>query len=837
MLEPRRLAARAAASRIAHEQNWNLGGKVGYQVRFENRTSRDTELCVMTEGLLNRRLARDPQLSGIGLVILDEFHERSWYSDLALGLLRELQLLGRPDLRIVVMSATLQAEKVARFLGQAPIIDVPAPRFPLNIHHDREPQILTSGKELIQRVGAATVDVLKGRRPGEGDILVFLPGVREINEVSNYVASDSRGLNYETHILHGSLSLDQQDRAIQHSKTRKVVLATNIAETSVTINGVGTVIDAGLARVMRQDAGGLPRLELGRISRFSAIQRSGRAARQGPGICHRLWNKMDEASLNETEIPEILRTDLTEALLLLASFGVTDFAAFTWFEKPADFALERARNLLVKLGALQPKTTSRMQMNDKKTISHLADLTPLGRRLLEWPLHPRLARMMEEILAHNGQTGALLKSAAILAAIVSERDFVSGSETLRFSTDVESDTLLRFDLFNTTKWSQAVDPGIALTVQWSAEQIEQIAQKRQQAKSQESAKLSILGETPGALNSFAAKLLLLAFPDRVARRRRPGEPEARMVGGRGVRLSKSSCVTKSDLFIAVDVVSLDRSPSDFQRGSSSATDATVTQASQIEVEWLKQIFPASVTEQRSVKVEEKSGKLMRRIVATYDDLPLEEPRWAPASADEVALHFPQLVATKWAHILERNKSTSLWLARLNFLKAILPEQEWPNFDVFDIDDLQTRQLIDSVSFNETSMDAILSKDLTWHFENTFGPVATALLSKEAPETLLVPTGNRMHIHYPDARSPFVEVRLQEIFGLRESPLLAKGKQRLTFHLLGPNFRPVQVTSDLASFWATGYPEVRREMRARYPKHSWPDDPLTAPPVAKGRSRK
>ncbi len=842
MLEPRRLAARAAASRIAEEQGWKLGGKVGYQVRFDNHTSRETELCVMTEGLLNRRLARDPQLKGVGLVILDEFHERSWYSDLALGLLRELQLLGRPDLKILVMSATLQAEQVADFLGNAPVFDVPAPRFALDIHHDREPQLLTSGKDLVHRVGSTVTDVLDRRRAGQGDILVFLPGVREINAVANFLSNDARRMDGEIHLLHGSLSLDQQDRAIQRSQKRKIVLATNIAETSITIDGVATVIDAGLARVMRQDAAGFPRLELSRISRFSAIQRSGRAARQQPGVCHRLWNKMDEASLAEAETPEILRTDLAEAILLLASFGVTDFSAFSWFETPTSNSLERARALLAKLGALQSKAgkpSSRPPTINRESTSNLVELTDLGRRLLEWPLHPRLARMMEEVLSRPGTSEKDLKLAAHLAAIVGERDFVSEPETIRFSTNVESDTLLRLEIFNERRSPQSVDPSLIQMVRRVAEQIEHIAQSKlsRVASTSRSHATNLSAAAEDAqTEKTALQLLLLAFPDRVARRRRSEEPEARMVGGRGVRLSKASCVTKSELFVAVDVVSLDRNPGDFARSSSPAADATVTQASRIETSWLKQYFPDDVSEQRSVAIEEKSGKIMRRIVTVFDDLPLEEPRWTQASADEMALYFPQLVASEWKQILEKNKSATIWLARLNFLKATLPEQAWPEFDVLNVSDLQTKNLINSISFDEASLETIFAKDLTWHFENAFGAEISGLVRHEAPETLLVPTGNHMRIHYPDGRPPYVEVRLQEMFGVRESPTIAKGRQRLTFQLLGPNFRPVQVTSDLASFWANGYADVRKEMRARYPKHSWPDDPLTAAPVAKGRGR-
>lgn len=822
MLEPRRLAARAAAARMASERGTKLGEEIGYQVRFDNRTTENTRLCVMTEGLLARRLVHDPRLEGIGCVILDEFHERSWHTDLALGLLRELKELERPDLHIVVMSATLRANPIAAFLNSAPIVDVKAEAHPLEIRHDRTPQLLVTGPEFTSRVSTAIVETLTGARESRGDILVFLPGAREIRDVAAKIDSPARTHETEVHVLHGGLKLEDQNVVIQRSTRRKIILATNIAETSLTIDGVATVIDSGLAKIARLDATGFPRLELSRISRFSAIQRAGRAGRQGPGICHRLWTKLDEASMPETESPEIHRIDLTEAILLLLHLGVGDPQRFSWFEAPEASAIHAALSLLSRLDAIAPEWSNSRGLDnphgskvDEST--PVPALTDIGRRLLEWPLHPRLARLME---AARGQREHIA-TAARLCALISEKDILSDAARLKNAAALESDVLLRLEALE-GRLVAPLDRGAVAQVKRASEQIERIALSRR----------DIPFSTPRLdENHPERELLLIAYPDRVARRRRRGEPEALLVGGRGLRLGKYSCVELSDLFVGIDAVNgatLGASP------TTSKIDMVATIASGIERQWLRKRFPDRVREIRRPVLDRQSGRVQLHIFEAYDDLPLEDPRLAEAKEEDIARLLPSLVAEEWTGLLARNESAARWLERYEFLLGACPEYEWPSFHPRDPNDPGTRQLIESLCLGERSLARVAEKDPTWHFENAIGPELATRLRSEAPDSVTVPTGNRMRVHYPAGRAPYVEVRIQEVFGWRESPKVAGGRVRVVLHLLGPNFRPVQVTSDLSSFWANGYSDVRKELRARYPKHSWPDDPLSAPPQAKGR---
>ena len=795
MLEPRRLAARAAAKRIADEQGWNLGSKVGYQVRFENRTSKDTRLTVMTEGLLSRRLTRDPNLNGIGCVILDEFHERSWHSDIGLGLLRELQMLARPDLKIFVMSATLHAEKVSEYLGGCPIAQVHAEAHPIEIIYDKLPQLLTTGIDFTKKVSESILSVVQGKSPGNGDILVFLPGTREINNVAREIAPMTK--DHEVHTLHGSLRLGDQDRAIQKSMTRKIILATNIAETSLTIDGVATVIDSGLARVMRQDANGFPRLELSRISQFSAVQRAGRSGRQSAGYCYRLWNKMDQASMPQSELPEIQRIDIAEAVLLLSAHGIRDWTNFSWFDRPSQQALAIAQNLLMKLG---------VEIED-----NLPKITPLGQRLLNWPLHPRLARLMEAASPAN------VKQAARIAAILSEKDILTDASSLRTATSLESDILLRLETLGGHLGHRAdsvMDRGAVATVQRSAEQLEKIAQ----------GKLS-----PKKVDFTELELVALAFPDRICKRRRASSPEARMVGGKGVKLADSSSVLKSELFIAADAVTLG--------GGGARNDAMVTVASRIDITSLKNLFPLQVREMRKTELDETSGKVLSKIYLAYEDLPLEEPRQTEARSEDVAQLMPELTKEIWPQIFERNEKVKAWHDRYRFLRAACPGKAWPNFELTESVSPEVQSLIETICLGEKKPQDLFEKDFIWALEDLIGPELSAFLRAQAPATVQVPTGNNIRVQYPVDRQPFIEVRLQEVFGWKTAPPLAEGKVPMVVHLLGPNYRPVQVTQDLARFWQGSYAEVRKELRARYPKHSWPEDPMNAKPEAKGRPTK
>jgi ATP-dependent helicase HrpB len=801
MLEPRRLAARASAHRIAVEQGWTLGGEVGYQVRFDNRTSKTTRLEVLTEGLLARRLQTDPELRDVGAVILDEFHERSQHTDLALGLLFELQQLSRPDLRLIVMSATLDAERVSSYLSDAPVVKVPGRTYPVDVQHNKKPLSLDTGPSFLDAVAAQILDVITGIRKREGDILVFLPGAREIRGVRERITSQTERAGFTTFELHGSLSLEEQDRAIQRSRDGrgKVVLATNIAETSLTIDGVGTVIDSGLARVVRLDAAGFERLGISRISLASATQRAGRAGRQGPGYCYRLWSKLDEASFPAFEQPELLRTNLSNALLTLLSQGVTDPQGFSWFEKPPAEAIRFALDSLTDLG-----------LRDRDS----GALTNEGREALKLPLEGRFARLVLEAV----KVGAT-DLGAKLSALLSERDIATRSADLKRQAPIESDLLLRLHLLDDSRNSQADRFG-ARNVLRVADAIAQAASRidMKRLRPANSSLASLKGD------DLALRLLLLAFPDRVCRRRRAKEPQARMVGGRGVTLAPFSAVETSDLFIAIDSTE----PPAFLKATA-RVDAQISIASTIERSWLEEYFPASLKRSSQVVFDEATQTVQKHTAMSFNDLPLEEPHVSRPSADEA---FPALLkATRdqWDIKFIQDEELGRLLSRLEFLKASPPEDK-------SLDETGVRDaFLEEACFGESRLSDVLEKPLSEIYLRHL-PAAYVKLLDDAPDTIVVPSGSRIRVHYPVNRAPYLEVRIQEIFGLKSSPRVGRARTAIVMHLLGPNFRPVQVTSDLDSFWKSGYSEVRKELRTRYPKHSWPEDPTTATPEAKGRRR-
>ena len=806
MLEPRRLAARAAAHRIGEEQGWKVGAEVGYQVRFENRTSRETRLEILTEGLLTKRLQADPELKSVGAVILDEFHERSQHTDLALALLFELQQLSRPDLRLIVMSATLDAERVASYLGDAPIVKVPGRTHPVAIQHAKKPLALETGPGFLDRMSELVRDLIEGREKREGDVLVFLPGAREIRGVRERIEGAAQRAGFACHELHGSLALEDQDRAIRKSSAqKKIVLATNIAETSLTIDGVGTVVDSGLARVVRLDGAGFERLQLSRISLASATQRAGRAGRQGPGLCYRLWTKLDEASMSPFEQPELLRTDLSEAVLSLLSQGVTDPDGFSWFEKPPAQALRFAVETLGDLGFRDSKSGA---------------LTEIGREALKLPVSARLARLLIEATAADQ-----ISLGARMAALLSEKDIALRGANLKRQAAVESDILIRLHMLESK--STEADRFAVRNVERVAEHLERACERVARAKLGPS---KLKAQKKALENDeIAQRLLLLAFPDRLCRRRRAKEPQARMVGGRGVTIAPYSAVETAALFVA-----LDSSEPPAASAAGAKLDAQISLASSVERGWIEEFFSAAVEKRSQIVFEETSESVQKQTALMFHDLPLEEPHLSRPTGDEAHALLFEAARAKFDIRFATHESLSSWLERLRFVEETFADDEKIDAN-FDFDVVKSKAL-EEACYGETKLNDVLAKPLAEIFTRHLPSALARLLDEAAPEAILVPSGSRIRLHYPPARPPYLEVRIQEVFGLKESPKVARGRVPVVMHLLGPNYRPVQVTSDLQSFWRSGYVEVRKELRSRYPKHSWPEDPTNAVPVAKGRPR-
>lgn len=798
VLEPRRMAAVAAADRIASENNWQLGREVGYRVRFENKTSAGTRLIFMTEALLARKLLNDSDLKNVDVVVLDEFHERSIHVDLALGLLRELQELR--DIKIVVMSATLEAEKIARFLShsglEAPIVRVPGQLHPLKIELlDKPIRALPDSSfytTLVQKIAAAASS-------SPGNILVFLPGVGEISRAKDRLADLATQLKVEIIILHGSLSLEEQRRALQSSGVRRIILSTNIAESSLTVDGVTAVVDSGFAKVMSQDlTTGFSRLKLSRISQSSAKQRAGRAARQAPGLCIRLWGRSEELSLKKDDVPEILRSDLSESLLFLATMGVTNFDSFTWYEKPSAVALKKAQEELLDLGAIIVDQAAGGPEQTKIT-SH-------GRQMAQLPLSPRWAHFLL-MCAQHGHS----RDGARAAALMQEREILrEGTAEAYIGDGYENDLQLRLFLlkeFGQGRGGRDLHTYSAKQVLVSADRLDQLAREVASAGPQ--------GRPAAAEGLSFEQIVLKSFSAQLCRRRAKSE-KALMVGRRGVKLAAESIVKDSEFFIALQTIELPGS-----------ADTAVSLAVGVSREMILATLKSEIYDRDELFLDEEKGRLFNQKEKCFRDLPLEEPRLSPAAAGQSETQLADFLLNNRAYLAKHNDAFAAWLERWQAFSQSLAEPV----------ELPLKTALQMVCVGESKLETIVEKDLTYFLESNLPDSIVNDFRAYAPATFTAPTGSKFKINYPEGRSPYVEVRLQELFGVNENPKLFGGKTPLQFHLLGPNYRPQQVTSDLASFWQNTYPIVRKELRIRYPKHSWPENPLLAEPVKKGRSTK
>jgi ATP-dependent helicase HrpB len=788
VLQPRRVAARAVAARIAEERGWSLGEQVGYHVRFDKRIGPRTRLRVVTEGILTRQLLDDPFLEGVGCVVLDEFHERSLFTDIAIALLREVQTTVRPNLSIVVMSATLSAEPVARFLGDCPILRVPGRAYPVEV-------IYRPGMGPVpQRVADAVDEALDTQN---GDVLAFLAGADDIRRAATLLRHRPDALVLP---LHGSLPLAEQQQALRPAPPglRKVVLATNIAETSLTIDGVRTVIDSGLAKIAGYDPDrGMDRLDLRRISRASADQRAGRAGRTGPGQCVRLWAESEP--IESFELPEIRRVDLAPTVLSLHAWGKPDVRQFGWFQSPDEPALLAAERLLQMLGALDSAGA----------------ITPLGRQLSAVPAHPRLARL----LLGASEIGRPIEGAA-LAALLSEKDLLLPDRTgpRETRTLADSDLIYRLTLleravqarFSPSLFDQGIDPAAARSVCQLRDDLLRLVPAGRSRSS---------GRDPSASDEDVLKLVLPAYPDRVCRRRENDPAAGVMVGGRGVRLAPESAVRSGEFFVAVELRHDPYNPK---------AEAAVRIASRIELAWLEQTFPESIRIERGAEFDPQRERVVGFVRKYYRDLLLSDDPHAAVDPSHAAAALAQALRPRAAELFRADPAAESILARVALLRAALPEHPWPVWSDEDLAELIAAHCIGkrTVAEVQAGLPALLLSQLHYPLDR--------LLDAEAPATMQVPSGNRLAIRYAPAHPPTLSVRLQEIFGWTQTPSIAQGRVRLRVELLGPNYRPVQLTDDLANFWATTYFQVRKDLRARYPKHAWPEDPLTATPQAKGR---
>ncbi|TNE50649.1 MAG: ATP-dependent helicase HrpB [Deltaproteobacteria bacterium] len=804
VLEPRRLAARTAAMRMAYECGEDVGETVGYWVRFDRKVGPNTRILVVTEGIFITQLQADPFLEDIAVVVFDEYHERSLSADLALAMTQRVQQEANPDLRIVVMSATLSPEPIAAYLSHCPTLVSKGRNAPVSIEYLEHPD-----RRNVDELAASGVRQMASR--AEGDILVFLPGVGEIQKTMEALEPWASSHSCLLLPLHGAQTPADQDKALAPSQQRKVILATNVAETSLTIEGIRVVVDTGLARVLRYDPStGLNRLVLERISQASATQRAGRAGRTAPGQCLRLWTETQHRKLPAEDEPEIGRVDLTNAMLELYHWGETEPETFPWYQPPPPHAVEQSLTLLQRLGALD---------DDRQ-------LTALGKVMAQFPVHPRLAMLL---LA--GHIYECLEATAGLAAMMSERDaFRSPERSGPGPSEEESlDILDRWHAFRA--WLQRDQPTLLSHRLKKSTARNLLRVKKQLLRTAESkidnALLQKLRQAhrpktlPTTHDAQIRCALLMAYPDRVAKRRQPNSPQARMVGGKGVVLARSKLPIEGDLLLC---------PVLSAGAPGQHADWLVRQATPVQEEWL----PQHAVQEKVVLVfdegAERVSAFRRRM---YQDLILQEAVTEIPNPAEASRVLAEAAQTRLSRALDlTDRETHAFLTRLQCLAEWMPELESPRFDEEELVAILPMLCSGKRSFAElraTSLAHTLKGLLPYPVRQT--------LDDEIPERLQVPSGSHIRLQYEEGRPPILPVRIQEMFGLQETPRIAGGRVPVLLHLLAPNMRPQQVTQDLANFWRETYQDVRKELRQRYPKHAWPEDPTAASPERRPQRRR
>ena len=763
MLEPRRLAARAAATRMAETLNEAVGETVGYTVRLDRKVSVRTRIEVVTEGILTRRLQSDPELADTALVIFDEFHERNLDGDLGLALCLDVQANLRPDLKLLIMSATLDVGLLQNQMRGALSLVAKGRMFPVKTHYLEKATRQTIVTDVVRAVNQVA-------QKTKGSMLVFLPGESEIRRVAAELNRDLPDASTDIRPLYGAMALGDQDEAIKPSSPsrRKIVLATTIAETSLTIEGITAVIDSGFKRVARFDpASGMTGLETIRVSQASAEQRRGRAGRLGPGECFRLWPEVETKALKPHDAPEIENADMAQLVLELANWGVARREGFPWIEEPPAGAFSQAQGLLKQLGALDGAFA----------------ITRHGKAMARLALHPRLSHMV--LTAHEKGSG---KAAAEMAALIAERDGLPRDTT----ADAET-RMMQLKGFARDRWKQTV----------------------KQILSQG----GIKGDDESPL--AAGVLLALAYPDRIAQQR-GGHGRFRMAGGQGAVLEAHDPMARSE-FIAIALLHAGQG------------EAQIFLAGTLTRDDIDRHFSELVTTDERVFWDLKSQSVSALRVINLGALVLEERPLTDADPEQVVAAMVEGVRAMGLNCLPSSEAAQMFRSRINFLRRVLPERQWP--------DLSDDHLLATIAqWLAPYLAAITRKahlqrlDMLMIMRSLVPPEFLAKLDTLAPARMQVPGGGFYKVDYEGEGDPVLRVRLQELFGLHTTPVIAGGKARLKIELLSPAGRPVAVTQSLETFWINAYPDVRKDLRGRYPKQFWPEDPLTAQAVAPRKLR-
>lgn len=785
LLEPRRLAARAAAQRMAEGLHEQVGETIGYRMRLDTKIGSTTTIEVVTEGVLTRLLHQDPSLEAYGIVLFDEFHERSLQADMGLTLCLETQRLFRPDLRLLIMSATLDCGPVAELLGRAPLITCEGRMFPVETRYLDQP--------LTERLDVAVSQLIRqSLAKDHGSLLVFLPGMADIRRVERILLDTNVNHSVQIAPLHGDLPQDMQDVAIRPTAPgrRKVVLATSIAETSLTIDGIRVVIDAGRIRIPRYDPrSGLTRLETIRVTQDSSEQRRGRAGRLEPGMCYRLWTEKEQAMLAPRRPPEILEADLTPLMLDLAQWGVRDPAELSWLTPPPAGAVAQAGDLLVQLGAFS---------SDGRLTEH-------GRRMAELPLHPRLAHMMLRAVPFG-----LADLACEVAALLSERDILHGPRERQ-----NADVRLRLDVLR----GQYDSFGLVVN-RAAVDRVRRTARLWRRQISEPSRKAEDDGYDR---SSSVGRLIALAYPERIARLQSDREGRYRLVNGRGARFRTTDPLVMEPFLVIADLDGGDQW-------------SEINLAAPITEQDIESLYADRLVEEEEVIWDEALGAVRAVRRRRLGAMILVEEAVSSPDPDKIraallhGIHKVGLEVLSFGHLLQQWRVRVMWLRRIDD-----PQSAWPDLSNEAL--LQTLdQWLGPYVADITTLDRVKRLDLTVPLHALLTYEQHRRLDRLAPTHITVPSGSHLRIDYDQSDVPVLAVRVQEMFGCKDTPRVADGKIPVMLHLLSPAKRPVQVTQDLGGFWKRAYQDVRKELRGRYPKHHWPEDPIGAAPTAKTKQK-
>jgi ATP-dependent helicase HrpB len=793
MLEPRRLAAVSAARWMSGLLGEEVGRTVGYSIRFDSRTSSSTRIEVVTEGILTRRIQADPALEGTAIVIFDEFHERSLHADLALALCLDARKNLREDLKVLVMSATLDCAAIASLLGNAPIITSSGRAFPVEERYiaDKRDRLLAG--QIAEAAGAALNET-------EGDILVFLPGAGEIRACAEALSPvvERRGGSVTLHPLYGDLPFEEQERAIlpspAASQKRKIVLATNIAETSLTIEGVQVVIDSGLTRRLQYDPStGMNRLITVSVSRASAEQRKGRAGRLGPGVCYRLYSRHAFQAMVPFSAPEVLVSDLSSLVLELAAWGVKDSAELSWLDPPPEASWNSAKTLLSSLGALD----------------QAGSITNAGKTMARFPLHPRLARL----LLRAGELGCS-SLGADLAALLSERDIIRRGPSRSMMHVMEPDIAERLDILH--KWRGGA--GIPGRVDsWAIRAVERTSVQLGRLMTH----VTKGTRRKDCDHDLIPRLLLHAFPDRLAKKRDNDEGRFVLVQGRGVRFASASSLGKSPFIVAAHIDAGEKGEG-IVHIAASLTEEVVHEECSSRIETVRRVAWDKRENRIVATMEERLGSILlsAKVFSPSDE------ECGPILCD-VVRSTPEMISF--------GKEVRQLQGRVALMRRAFPEELWPDMSDEYLLSAPEEWLLPWLMGVRSAQD-ISRIDILQALRTRFSWDRIRLLDERAPTHIAVPSGHRVLIDYNSGDIPVLAVKLQEMFGLADTPAVAGGRVKVLLHLLSPARRPLQITQDLKGFWDGSYQQVKKEMKGRYPKHPWPDDPWNALPTRKAKPR-